>query len=74
MSKEKICPIMSGSETVVINRGDGEVYNDYQENDRECIKERCNLWVQVYSSENIPFYTCAFDAMAHKNAEGRYQV
>lgn len=55
----KICPIMSAG------LPDGYV---------ECKKEKCQLWIQVYSTERIPFYVCAFEMMAMKNSEGLYRV
>ena len=64
----KICPFISRD---VMYAGNEDCKT---ENRIDCLRAGCQLWIQVYSTEKLPFYCCVFEMMAMKNTEGLYRV
>ena len=64
----EICPLMS--RPVVTTDADnnltpGTYYAD-------CLKDRCQLWVRVHTTENERMQCCALVMIDHKNQDGKY--
>jgi len=67
----KTCPIMSRPTACSWKDESPNVFVPIN-NDRECLKDGCALWVTVCTTGGNYHQCCAFEMMALKDSNGRY--
>lgn len=66
----KICPLMSRPIPTTGAYDQPTIETCWQ----DCQRENCQLWSQVYTTENLKISGCALEIAAHKTQDGRYAV
>ena len=59
MSTKSICPLMSGTPTIIEDNvlGDRKLHDGIV----YCKENKCQLWITVYSTENIAQHGCSLE-------------
>ena len=64
------CPFMSNP----VPFSNDPMYSQHEMFWENCPQGKCQLWIRAYTTEDQPYYNCAFVISAMKNSAGKIVI